>query len=211
MSSAGSVDSEAGVAAHDGGRGHRSRLRGVGEVGTEGVEDLTRDVRATLDRSTRPSARSGDRRAGSRARAARRGCRAAHRPAARHLDRARRSTARHGRTEHRTTPRRELIRDALRRQSDPCLVRQDDPSPPQLRRRPPSQPGASSLDSPRAIAPQNRTRCSRRPAGGRPGERIIGRPACCDAHPLGLPIATPLDRALRRPVEFPGARTPGET
>ena len=103
----------------------------------------SREVRAPLDRSARPSARSGDRRAGSRARAARRGCRAAYRPAARHLDRACRSTARHSRTEHRTTPRRELVRDALRRQSDPCFVRQDDPSPPQLRRRPPSQPGAS--------------------------------------------------------------------
>src|SRR5450631_3819183 len=44
MSSAGSVDSEAGGAAHDGGRDDRSRLRGVGEVGAEGVEDLARDV-----------------------------------------------------------------------------------------------------------------------------------------------------------------------
>src|SRR5450432_1589929 len=44
MSSAGSVDSEAGVAAHDGGRDRRSRLRGVGEIRAEGVEDLARDV-----------------------------------------------------------------------------------------------------------------------------------------------------------------------
>ena len=44
MSSADSVDSEAGVAAHDGGRDRRLRLRGVGEVRAEGVEDLARDV-----------------------------------------------------------------------------------------------------------------------------------------------------------------------
>src|SRR5436305_15330199 len=44
MSSAGSVDSEAGVAAQDGGRDGRSRLRGVGEVCAERVEDLARDV-----------------------------------------------------------------------------------------------------------------------------------------------------------------------
>src|SRR5450755_1121255 len=44
MSSAGLVDSEAGGAAHDGGRDDRSRLRGVGEVVAEGVEDLARDV-----------------------------------------------------------------------------------------------------------------------------------------------------------------------
>src|SRR5450755_2068372 len=44
MSSAGSVDSEAGGAAHDGGRDDRSRLRDVGEVGAEGVEDLAGDV-----------------------------------------------------------------------------------------------------------------------------------------------------------------------
>src|SRR5580693_8072395 len=44
MSSAGSVDSEAGVAAHDGGGERRSRLCGVGEVGLEGVVDLAGDV-----------------------------------------------------------------------------------------------------------------------------------------------------------------------
>src|SRR5450755_1646061 len=44
MSSAGWVDSEAGGAAHDGGRDDRSRLRGVGEVVAEGVEDLAGDV-----------------------------------------------------------------------------------------------------------------------------------------------------------------------
>src|SRR5450755_3813621 len=44
MSSADWVDSEAGVAAHDGGRDRRSRLRGVGEVCAEGVVDLAGDV-----------------------------------------------------------------------------------------------------------------------------------------------------------------------
>src|SRR5918911_1676392 len=60
---------------------------------------------------------------------------------------------------------------------------------------------ATSLRSPRAIAAQNRCRCSRRPTGGRPGERITGRPVCCAPHPFGLPIATLHRRALRRPLE----------
>jgi hypothetical protein len=37
--------------------------------------------------------------------------------------------------------------------------------------------------------------------GGRPGDRITGRPIRSGAHLLGLPIATPLDRVLRRPTE----------
>jgi hypothetical protein len=57
------------------------------------------------------------------------------------------------------------------------------------------------LVAPRAAAAQNRCRCSRRPTGGRPGERIVGRPVRSDAHPFGLPIATLLDQTLRRPVE----------
>src|SRR6266571_1490463 len=64
----------------------------------------------------------------------------------------------------------------------------------------PASAAAASLDSPRAIAAQNRTRCSRRPTGGRPGDRIAGRPARADALLLPL-IATPLARALRRPIE----------
>jgi putative transposase len=64
----------------------------------------------------------------------------------------------------------------------------------------PASSADSSLDSPRAIAAQNRRRCSSLPAGGRPGERIAGRPARSAAR-LFLSIATPLDRALRRPVE----------
>jgi putative transposase len=64
----------------------------------------------------------------------------------------------------------------------------------------PASTPAASLRAPRAIAAQNRWRCSRRPTGGRPGDRIAGRPARADARRF-LPIATPLDRALRRPVE----------
>jgi transposase InsO family protein len=40
-----------------------------------------------------------------------------------------------------------------------------------------------------------------RPAGGRPGDRIVGRPARSDRRLLLAPIATPLDRALPRPLE----------
>src|SRR5450755_2112314 len=65
----------------------------------------------------------------------------------------------------------------------------------------PACAAASMLVAPRATAAQNRCRCSRHPAGGRPGDRITGRPVRSDAHPFGLPIATLLDRALRRPVE----------
>src|SRR5215210_1867315 len=64
----------------------------------------------------------------------------------------------------------------------------------------PASAAAASLDSPRAIAAQNRTRCSRRPTGGRPGDRIAGRPVRADALLLPL-IATPLARALRRAIE----------
>jgi len=41
----------------------------------------------------------------------------------------------------------------------------------------------ASIDGMRFIVP-----------GGRPGDRITGRPIRSDVHPLGLPIATPLDR-----------------
>ena len=40
----------------------------------------------------------------------------------------------------------------------------------------PASTAASTVETPRLIAVQNRTRCSRRPAGGRPGERSTGRP-----------------------------------
>src|ERR1035437_3834485 len=72
----------------------------------------------------------------------------------------------------------------------------------------PASTPACSLVTPRAIAAQTRCRCSRLPTGGRPGERITGRPVSCDAHPFGLPIATLLHRALRRPVE--SAQHPGD-
>src|SRR5215218_10114467 len=64
----------------------------------------------------------------------------------------------------------------------------------------PASTPAASLRAPRAIAAQNRWRCSRRPTGGLPGDRIAGRPARSDARRF-LPIATPLDRVLRRPLE----------
>jgi len=64
----------------------------------------------------------------------------------------------------------------------------------------PASAAASSLDTPRAIAAQNRCRCSRRPIGGRPGDPITGRPARSQACTF-LPIATPPNRALRQPLE----------
>ena len=81
------------------------------------------------------------------------------------------------------------------------------PSPSRNHRTPtagetPASTPAASLVAPRAILSQNRTRCSLRQPGGRPGERITGRPVTPDAHPFGLPIATPLYRVLRRPIEF---------
>ena len=65
------------------------------------------------------------------------------------------------------------------------------PSPPQ---------DASTVDAPRAIASQNRTRCSRRPAGGRPLPRAPAAVARTNAAFL-LGIATPHRPALRQPVE----------
>lgn len=59
---------------------------------------------------------------------------------------------------------------------------------------------ACSLDSPFAIARQNSRSTSRR-TGGRPGERIDGRPVTAVTHPRGRPIVTPSLRALRRPLE----------
>jgi hypothetical protein len=60
---------------------------------------------------------------------------------------------------------------------------------------------ASSLDNPRPTAFQNRCLCSRRPTGGRPGDRIGGRPARSARRRLLVPIATPHAKVLRRPVE----------
>jgi transposase InsO family protein len=60
---------------------------------------------------------------------------------------------------------------------------------------------ASSLVIPRAIASQNRCRFSRRHTGGRPGERIAGRPVCAAIHPGGRPITHLHIEVLRPPVE----------
>src|SRR5215207_10547717 len=65
----------------------------------------------------------------------------------------------------------------------------------------PHTTAASSLDSPTAIAFQNRCRCSRRATGGRPGDRIGGLAIAAAAQPRGRPIHTPLLGMLRRPVE----------
>ena len=55
----------------------------------------------------------------------------------------------------------------------------------------PASMPASSLGIPLAIATQNRCRSSRLATGGRPGERIAGRPARAAAHPCGRPIRPP--------------------
>jgi hypothetical protein len=65
----------------------------------------------------------------------------------------------------------------------------------------PASLAASTVVIPSATANQNITRSSRRPAVGRPGDRIAGRPVTADAQPFGLPIATLLHRVLRRPRE----------
>ena len=54
----------------------------------------------------------------------------------------------------------------------------------------PASVAASTLDAPRAIASQNRTRCSLRPAGGRPTPRVPAAAARSRARLL-LGIATP--------------------
>src|SRR6266511_3722008 len=65
----------------------------------------------------------------------------------------------------------------------------------------PACTAASSLVRPRAMPAQKRCRSSRRATGGRPGDRIGGRPARSDRRRLRLTIATPPTEALRRPVE----------
>jgi len=64
----------------------------------------------------------------------------------------------------------------------------------------PQAAAASSLDSPSAILSQNRRSLSRR-TGGRPGDRIAGRPVTVVIHPAGRPIRTSTIKVLRRPVE----------
>ena len=60
----------------------------------------------------------------------------------------------------------------------------------------PLLPPASSLENPSATACQKRCRCSRRAAGGRPGDSIAGLPVAASAHSLGRPIHTPPDRGV---------------
>ena len=59
---------------------------------------------------------------------------------------------------------------------------------------------ASSLVSPSAIFTQNARSTSRR-TGGRPGDRIAGRPVSVTIHPARRPITHLHVEVLRRPVE----------
>ena len=61
---------------------------------------------------------------------------------------------------------------------------------------------AASLEQPAAIAAQNRWRSSRRPTGGRPGERSLARPDRSKRRRFDPVIATSSAGALRRPIEF---------
>src|ERR1700733_15065452 len=65
----------------------------------------------------------------------------------------------------------------------------------------PTASAASSLLKPFAIACQNNRSTSRRNDGA-PGDFIADRPVNSFIQPAGLPIATLLHQALRRPVEF---------
>src|SRR3954451_21893038 len=65
----------------------------------------------------------------------------------------------------------------------------------------PTATAASSLLMPSAILAQN-TRSTSRRGGGRPGERIGGRPVPVDIHAAVRPNVTPLlIGVLRRPLE----------
>ena len=133
-----------------------------------------REVRAAIDRATHRSARRRDRRPRPPARAARRDRRAAHRsscsasrpatPASCSSPPARTSTA---------SAAKSSFADALRRQPDPRLLRQDHPPPPQLRRRPPSQPRAApDRRLPPALLPAHpRLRRNAAPPKARPSAR----------------------------------------
>src|SRR3990170_1300773 len=70
----------------------------------------------------------------------------------------------------------------------------------------PASAPASSLDAPRAIAPQNACRCSRRATGGRPGDRIGGLPSPPLPNPVVVPYTHLQLEVLRRPLDSaPGA------
>jgi hypothetical protein len=64
----------------------------------------------------------------------------------------------------------------------------------------PTASAASSLLKPSETLRQNSRSTSRR-NDGLPGDFIGDRPVNSVIHPAGLPIATPLDQALQRPVE----------
>jgi transposase InsO family protein len=64
----------------------------------------------------------------------------------------------------------------------------------------PHATAASSLVSPSAILRQNARSTSRR-IGGRPGERIAGRPVLVVIHPAARPTNTSTVEVLRRPPE----------
>jgi hypothetical protein len=78
--------------------------------------------------------------------------------------------------------------------------------PPSRNQREPTGPdvpqaiAACSLDSPSAILTQNARSTSRR-TGGRPGDRIAGRPVNVTIHPGGRPIQHLQLEVLRRPLD----------
>ena len=74
------------------------------------------------------------------------------------------------------------------------------PQPPATPRRRPPRPRSTR---PAAIAAQNRRRSSRRPTGGRPGDRSVARPARSERR-LRVVIATSSVEVLRRPLESAG-------
>jgi hypothetical protein len=87
----------------------------------------------------------------------------------------------------------ELRRRAVRIVAE---VRPDYPTGPDT----PQARAASSLVNPSAIFLQNARSTSRR-IGGRPGDRIAGRPVRVVIHPAGLPMQHLRIKVLRRPVE----------
>ena len=64
----------------------------------------------------------------------------------------------------------------------------------------PAATPAFSLDNPPAIPSQNRSRCSRRPTGGRPGDRIAGRNARSARRTFLASIVTPHSRNVATTV-----------
>src|SRR5690606_10059621 len=76
----------------------------------------------------------------------------------------------------------------------------------------PTLNAACSLETPSAINPQNVRRCSRRHAGGQPGEPIAVLPVTFVVQPFGRPIHTPprlrcCDDRLNPPCTVPASAT----